>query len=644
MLINDILDLSKIESGTVVVDVGEVRLADLHGYVERTFRHVAESKGVEFQIEMHPALPKSMFTDAKRLQQVIKNLLSNAFKFTHQGRVQLAVEPVRGGWNPENEELNRASAVLALSVSDTGIGIPPDKQQIIFEAFQQADGSTSRKYGGTGLGLAISREISRLLGGEIRLVSTPGKGSTFTLFLPQAYVPPKPTRRPAPSGSENGSARTSRDGDSTILPPPAIPAPPVTDGAPMILEAPRLINEVGDDRETIQAGDRVLLIVENDLSFARLLLETAREKGFKGLVTSLGAAALAMTRDYKPDAITLDICLPDIDGWRVMDRLKNDMATRHIPICVISTEEACERAAIYGALRVLTKPLQSREALEQLLDDIGEFLRRRVKDLVVVGKDPSRRDEIIQSIGGDEFRVTATQTGQEALDLLDRKRVDCLVLDASVPDMTPDEFLRQARGEARGLTLPVILYSDRPPQDGDDPGRIFAPSLAFRQACSPERLLDQTAFFLHAPIEKLPDTKRRTVEQLYQTDEILAGKKVLIVDDDIRNIFALTSILEWRNMVIVSAETGRDAIRILQTEPDIDIVLMDIMMPEMDGLDTMRVIRKLPQFNSLPIIAVTAKAMKGDREKCIEAGAWDYLSKPVDTEQLLSVLRVWLHR
>ncbi len=652
MLINDILDLSKIESGTVVVDVGEVRLGDLHGYVERTFRHVAESKGVEFVIEMDNALPKAVFTDAKRLQQVIKNLLSNAFKFTQQGQVRLTMEPVWGGWNPENEELNRASAVLALSVTDTGIGIPPDKQQIIFEAFQQADGSTSRKYGGTGLGLAISREISRLLGGEIRLVSSPGQGSTFTLFLPQTYVPQKASRR-GPSFNSDGAAaaaaRLSPAPDPTFAAIAVPPAPPQSvldgiDGAPMILATPRLINEVGDDRDIVQPGDMLVLIVENDLAFARLLLEVARERGFKGLVTSLGAAALALTRDYKPDAVTLDICLPDIDGWRVMDRLKNDMSTRHIPVCVISTEEACERAGTYGALSVLTKPLQSREMVEQLFEDLRDFLRRRVKDVVVVGPDSARREEIVQSIGGDEFRVVTAESGREALEVLDSRRVDCLVLDASMPDMTPDEFLRGIRVEPRATTLPVILYSDRPPRDGEDSGRVVAPSLAFRQACSPERLLDQTAFFLHSPIDKLPESKRRTVEQLYQTDEILAGKKVLIVDDDIRNIFALTSILEWRNMVIVSAETGRDAIRILQTEPEVDIVLMDIMMPEMDGLDTMRVIRKLPQFHSLPIIAVTAKAMKGDREKCIEAGAWDYLSKPVDTEQLLSVLRVWLHR
>ncbi len=628
MLINDILDLSKIESGTVVVDVGELRLSDLQSYVERTFRHVAESKGVDFAIEMAPDLHKSVFTDAKRLQQVIKNLLSNAFKFTQQGQVSLLLRPASGGWNPDNEDLNRAGAVLEISVSDTGIGIPPDKQQIIFEAFQQADGSTSRKFGGTGLGLAISREIARLLGGEIRLVSSPGRGSTFSLFLPQSYVPQKTQRRGTGAG-ENGTARPA--------------APP--DAHPVILETPKLVNEVGDDRDCVQPGDRLLLIVENDLAFAKLFLEAAREKGFKGLVTSLGAAALAMASEFKPDAITLDICLPDIDGWRVIDRLKNDMTTRHIPVCVMSTEEAHDRATSYGAMSVLNKPIRSRETLDQLLDTIRDFVSQPVKNLVVVGSEPTGRQRIAEYIGGDQFRLTQAESGEAALEILERKRVDCLVLHSALPDMPTDTFLRRIRREGSFTTLPVILYSDQHSGKAEpEPVKSSNQAVTFRQVSSPERLLDQTAFFLHSAVEQLPEAKRRMLEQLYQTDQVLAGRKVLIVDDDIRNIFALTSILEWRNMVIVSAETGRDAISLMQAEPDIDIVLMDIMMPEMDGLDTMRVIRKLPQFNTLPIIAVTAKAMKGDREKCIEAGAWDYLSKPVDTEQLLSVLRVWLHR
>ena len=629
MLINDILDLSKIESGTVVVDAGELRLGDLHGYVERTFRHVAEAKGVDFTIELSPDLPRAIFTDAKRLQQVIKNLLSNSFKFTHTGRVSLSVETARDGWSHENEDLNRAPSVLAFSVSDTGIGISQDKQQIIFEAFQQADGSTSRKYGGTGLGLAISREISRLLGGEIRLVSSPGKGSTFTLYLPQTYVPQKSPRKPAAPLPENGHGA----------------GPARTDAIPAVAELPKLVNEVGDDRDTIQPGDPLLLIVENDLAFAKVLLDAAREKGFKGLVTSLGAAALAMTRDYMPDAMTLDICLPDIDGWRVLERLKSDLATRHIPVSIVSTEEDHDRAMGLGALSVFAKPLKNRESLEGLLDTIKDFVDRPVKDLLVVGRDEARRERVLELIGSEDIRVTSVEEGKDALAILGQRRIDCMVIDPDLPDMTTDALVGEINREPVSAALPLIFYSDgAPADDGNGLPRSHGRFVTVRHAGSPERLLDQTAFFLHSPVMSLAEPKRQTVEGLYQTDRVLAGKKVLIVDDDIRNIFALTSILEWRNMAIVSAETGRDAINILQAQPDIDIVLMDIMMPEMDGIDTMRAIRLIPRFKSLPIIAVTAKAMKGDREKCIEAGAWDYLSKPVETEQLLSTLRAWLHR
>ncbi|HEY2154521.1 MAG TPA: response regulator, partial [Isosphaeraceae bacterium] len=628
MLINDILDLSKIESGTVVVDAGELRLSDLHGYVERTFRHVAESKGVDFTIELSPDLPRAIFTDSKRLQQVIKNLLSNSFKFTHQGRVSLSVETARDGWSPENEDLDRAPTVLAFSVSDTGIGISQDKQQIIFEAFQQADGSTSRKYGGTGLGLAISREISRLLGGEIRLYSSPGKGSTFTLYLPQTYVPQKSARKPVGAG-ENGHIA-------------AAPRPEFPPASPEI-ESPKLVNEVGDDRDTSQPGDPLLLIVENDLAFAKVLLDAAREKGFKGLVTSLGAAALAMTRDYMPVAMTLDICLPDIDGWRVLERLKSDLATRHIPVCVVSTEEDHDRAMGLGALSVFSKPFKTKESLEQLLDTIREFVERPVKDLLLVGLAPEKRERILDSMGSEDIRVTSIAGGRDALEVLGQRRIDCMVIDGDLGDISADGLVEGIQRGPGSVALPVILYSDGRPAEGAMPRR-HGPLVTVRHADSPEQLLDQTAFFLHTRVRTLPEAKRQMLEGLYQTDRVLAGKKVLIVDDDIRNIFALTSILEWRNMKIVSAETGRDAISVLQTEPDVDIVLMDIMMPEMDGIDTMRAIRKIPRFKSLPIVAVTAKAMKGDREKCIEAGAWDYLSKPVNTEQLLSVLRAWLHR
>jgi HAMP domain-containing protein/signal transduction histidine kinase/CheY-like chemotaxis protein len=658
MLINDILDLSKIESGTVVVDLSELRLGDLHSYVERTFRHMAESKGVEFVIQMDPHLPKAMLTDAKRLQQVLKNLLANAFKFTHHGRVALVVEPVHDGWNHDNDSLNAARGVLAFTVSDTGIGIPPDKQQIIFEAFQQADGSTSRKYGGTGLGLAISRELSRLLGGEIRLSSVPGKGSSFTLYLPQTYQPPRAGRRPSAedpaSGAVDGGSplaiaqaltaiapARATDGLSASPAPPALRLPGAEAAA-----APLLVNEANDDREVIHPGDPVLLIVENDLPFARVLLEVAREKGFKGLVTSLGAAALAMAREYKPQALTLDLCLPDIDGWRVLERLKTDTQTRHIPVCVISTEEeGSDRALRVGALDFVSKPIQTRDTLERVVGTLKEYLACAEKQLLVVERDPTRRENLKDLLGGDEIHVAAVDGGREALRVLRERHVDCLVLGRRLPDMTPAALAEEMEQLPAARHLPVIVYGEGQlsPEEEDGLKRL-ADGFTFREAHSPERLLDQAAFFLHLPLAKLPPAKQAMLERLHQTDKVLAGKRVLIVDDDIRNIFALSSVLEWHNMLIYSAETGRDAIAQLQSQPDIDIVLMDIMMPEMDGYETIRAIRQLPHFRGLPIIAVTAKAMKGDREKCIEAGAWDYLSKPVDAEQMLAVLRSWLYR
>jgi HAMP domain-containing protein/signal transduction histidine kinase/CheY-like chemotaxis protein len=658
MLINDILDLSKIESGTVVVDVSELRLDELRNYVERTFRHVAESKSVDFHIRMAADLPRSIFTDAKRLQQVIKNLLSNAFKFTHHGQVALNIAASKAGWSAENEELTNAPTVLAFSVTDTGIGIPPDKQQIIFEAFQQADGSTSRKYGGTGLGLAISRELSRLLGGEIRLASRPGQGSTFTLYLPQVYTP-RSARKPAPTLTESLAQTTTngagaRSEGRNILP---VSETAKDNGVASAMEAdghtaeplPRLlINEVGDDREHIAPGDRVLLIVENDLGFARLLLDTAREKGFKGLVTSLGAAALTMVREYKPTALTLDIFLPDIDGWRVLERLKNDVSTRHIPVCVISTEEARERALQSGARAFLAKPIPEKATLDELLDELSEFLNRQRRRLLVVEPDSVRRERIVRLMADSDIDVLTAGDSGSALRLIQEQPIDCLVIDAETPALSA---IRSSPSILR-FPLPVIVYAESAARTEDNDERIADSGwrtadgdvMPVRRVYSPERLLDQTAFFLHQDLSKLPETQRCLLADLHTSDKVLAGKKVLIVDDDMRNIFALSTVLEEHDMAIVSADNGRDAIKILQQQHDIDIVLMDIMMPELDGIDTMREIRKIPRLKSLPIIAVTAKAMKGDREKCIEAGAWDYLSKPVDAEQMLSVLRAWLQR
>jgi HAMP domain-containing protein/signal transduction histidine kinase/CheY-like chemotaxis protein len=623
MLINDILDLSKIESGTVAVDVRELRLTDLHNYVERTFRHIAESKSLEFVVNVDPNVPVSMMTDAKRLQQVIKNLLANAFKFTRQGRVSLRISRASAGAYPDSESLRKASAILAFAVSDTGIGIPTDKQHIIFEAFQQADGSTSRKYGGTGLGLAISREIARLLGGEIHLVSAPGHGSTFTLYLPQSYARSTLARLVAPAGSETPSW-------------PAV--------QPSEEEPPRaLLNELGDDRDVIQPGDRTLLIVENDLAFARLVVDVAREAGFKALVTAFGATALALTRQYGPSAITLDISLPDIDGWRVLERLKNDLETRHIPVEVITTGEDLARSRALGAVSALAKPIRTREALLTVIQKLRDSVEQPRKSLVIVHPDSALREAWSGLLAVDGVDILAVPTLSMAADRLRADDVDCLVL-GSVPDEDIREVLGAAGPDAaRGI--PLIAYG--PPEWSEQVERTLkscGSDIIVVPVGSSERLLDQCALRLHRALAGMSDRQRQILRNLHRGTTALAGRKVLIVDDDIRNIFALASILERQDITIVSVETGRDAVHMLEKRQDIDAVLMDVMMPEMDGFETTRAIREHPEFRSLPIIAVTAKAMKGDREKCIEAGASDYLAKPVDPEELVAKLRDWLFR
>jgi signal transduction histidine kinase/HAMP domain-containing protein/DNA-binding response OmpR family regulator len=621
-LIADILDLSKIESGTVAVEASELRFEDLQRYVERTFRHLAESKQVDFKAVLDPALPKTMLTDIKRLQQIIKNLLSNAFKFTHVGNVTITIGPAVEGWSPEAEELERAERVVAFKVSDTGIGISAEKQQIIFEAFQQADGSTSRKYGGTGLGLAISRELSKLLGGEIKLVSAPGAGSVFTLYLPQTYVPSRQSR-PKPVQAEK----------------PLVPqVEPVAPEEPAGLQ---FANEANDDRDDIQPGDHVILIVENDLGFAKILLEAARDKRFKGVVASSGAAALAMVREYHPSVMTLDIFLPDMQGWRVLERLKADLSTRHIPVCVVSTDEARDRALDSGAIGFIAKPLVSRDLVDKAIERLKGFVLRAAKQVLLLMPDGATRSEIVERLGAADVPMLVAWSGEEAVRLLKSNQVDCLVVDESITDLEPQDVLDVLAAQPVTQMLPVVFHG----QSGiPERWKNTEGAFALREAHTTERLLDYAYFFLHRSAASMPATEREFLENLHSTHRILEGKRALIVDDDMRNIFALATLLDEQGMEIVSANNGRDAIKKVEADAEIDVVLMDIMMPEMDGITTIKEIRKLPKGGDLPIIAVTAKAMKGDREKCIEAGAWDYLSKPVDRLHLLAVLRGWLHR
>ena len=563
-----------------------------------------------------------MLTDAKRLQQVIKNLLSNAFKFTREGRVSLTISQAESDARGLSDSLRRADSVLAFAVEDTGIGIPGDKQLIIFEAFQQADGSTSRKYGGTGLGLAISREIARLLGGEIHLTSAPGRGSTFTLYLPQTHAPQSSTRQaPVLVETTNWPAvAPTRDEDE----PPRV-----------------LLNEAGDDREAIQPGDRTLLIVENDVAFVRLLVEVAHEANFKTLVTAFGTSALALARQYHPSAVSLDISLPDIDGWRVLERLKNDFETRHIPVKVITTGEDLTRGSALGALSVLAKPVKTREELVEAIEGLGRYVDRTRKYLILVHPEDAARSELIELLAADDVNIVAVPTISAAADWLCTDRADCLVLSTR-----SEESELEALGDVRsGGEIPLIVYGSAELGEAVEAMlKSGGSGLAAISVTSPERLLDECTLRLHRPVGRMSDRQRQILEEMHYGSRALAGRRVLIVDDDIRNIFALTSILERHDMSIVSAETGRAAVGILDASHDIEVVLMDVMMPEMDGFETTRTIRADGRFKSLPIIAVTAKAMKGDREKCIEAGASDYLAKPVDPEELVAKLRAWLLR
>jgi CheY-like chemotaxis protein len=559
--------------------------------------------------------------------QVLKNLLSNAFKFTDHGGVRLHVGLATGGWSSEHPVLSKAQSVVEFSVSDTGIGIPPEKQKIIFEAFQQADAGTARKYGGTGLGLAISRELAHLLGGEIRLSSVHGSGSTFTLYLPLAYMGAAYGR----SVPTRGEPRANGE------------APASAPFQPIVLPAPRP-EEVPDDRDNLQPGDILMLIVEDDPHYAKVLVDLARQHDFKALVARSGAEALALARKHNPTAISLDVFLPDMLGWTVLDQLKRDASTRHIPVQILTVEEERQYGLERGAFSYINKPLTT-DGLAQALERIKAFSASRVRQLLVVEDDPAEQLSIGELIRHDDVDITTVGTGREALAVLDGREFDCIVLDLKLPDMTGFDLLAEMQERATVRNTPVVVFTGRELTDREESElRKNAKSIVLKGVRSPERLLDETALFLHRVIADLPESKQRMIETLHRSDEALRGRKVLVVDDDIRNIFALNSLLERHTMEVMSATNGQDAIRLLEGTEDLSLVLMDIMMPEMDGYETMRRIRSNPRFRMLPIIALTAKAMKGDREKCLEAGASDYVAKPVNTEQLLSLVRMWLHR
>ena len=626
-LINEILDLSKIESGKMTLNFEQVSIRQIADNMDKQFRHLADEKQLKFSVEVDPSTPESIVTDPLRFEQVIRNLLSNALKFTEKGEVSLKFSLAPQHIKYRRQDL-KGKRVLQVWVSDTGIGIPKEKQQIIFEAFQQADGSTSRKFGGTGLGLSISREIVKIFGGEIQLESEPGKGSTFRVFIPIEYV------------SQQESTETAQ---SVTLPAePEIILPVKIDTSKINLDECQ--TQLKDDRDNLSPNDRMILVVEDDENFAAILKEECHEKGFKFLYACTGELGLKMAEVYLPDAIILDIRLPGIDGITVLDHIKRNPDLRHIPVHMMSALEESLDIFQKGAIGFLSKPATP-EKMEAAFANIETFVTRKVRELLVVEDNPELAKQIAEIVGREDVNTEIAGTGAKALELLRSRHFDCVVLDLGLPDMTGFDLLETLKKEIPHGTPPIIIYTGRElTREENNRLKKYAESIIVKGVKSEERLLDETSLFLHRVVKNLPKQKQEVIENLYKKDAALAGKKVLIVDDDMRNLYALSIVLDEKGMKILEAENGEVALKILEEQPDVDIVLMDIMMPVMDGLETIRRIRKMPGLGRLPIIALTAKAMKDDYDKCLAAGASDYLSKPIDIDRLINLMNVWLYK
>lgn len=638
-LINEILDLSKVEAGRVDLFIENLYIDDVVDYIRKTFTPLAEKKNLELFVNKTDNLPTQLRTDPQRVMQVLKNLFSNAIKFTHKGSVSLNIYRPDAGQLPPNTHLD-PSSTIAFSVSDTGIGIPPDKLEVIFEAFRQADGTTSRKYGGTGLGLSISKAFTELLGGELGVVSKEGLGTTFTLFLPTEF-----TRKDSTDIVQGNT-------EPKIEPPKQNTAP--TTPTPMPAASPKLtsdgqyqtdtVAEATDDRNVISEGDRVLLIIEDDERFASLLSDLAHEHHFKTLVAGDGESGLHFADYYKPSAIILDVGLPGIDGYEVIDRLKKNPRTRHIPVHIISASDRSLEALRKGAIGYLQKPVDN-TSLEMAFNRIESIVSGRNRRLLVVEDDEITRKSIIGLMTAEDVSIEAVDSAESALELLDRENFDCLILDLNLTGMSGFELLEHIKKDPRNNQLPVVVYTSKElSEDEDLMLQRYADSIIIKGARSFDRLLAESTLFLHQVQEKLPENKQEILRKITGREDVLRGKTILIVDDDMRNVFALTSLLDNYGLHTIIAKNGREGLEKLKSNAGIDLVLMDIMMPEMDGYEAMRQIRKDVRYQRLPIIALTAKAMKDDREKVMAAGANEYLSKPFDTEKLLSLLRVWLYK
>lgn len=659
-LINEILDLSKVEAGKMEVHLEDVSLQELTEMTENKFRHVAENKKLEFSVHYDSNVPTTVYTDGQRLKQILNNLLSNAFKFTLTGKIQVHVtRPVAGDDFVRKIGLNPQKAIK-FSVIDTGIGIPHDKLMLVFEAFQQADGTTNRRFGGTGLGLSISRQLARLLGGDVHLQSEVGKGSIFSLYVPESLE-----NKAVISSSIKISSKETASAP-VVKSTPAVPwhvtlaeqspvnlnfEPPTLTDISMSHEASAPAStEPEDDRFELQVGDKFILVVEDDRKFSSILIELAREKGFKCLLAEDGKTALQLSEQYQPNAIILDVGLPKIDGWTVMERLKDNPKTRHIPVHFMSAADHGRDALNMGAIGYLLKPVSMNE-LSDAFRRIEQFIAKTLKNLVIVVENERYQQKILNLVSNEGVTVAAFKTCDAAYSHIMKHLTDCLIIDIDVaaPVNTAQNpvvmLLQQLALDENLSQIPVIIYSDRELTLQEEMMlQSCSTSLTVKAVRSPERLLDEATLFLHQLEERLPHEKRQMLQMVHDKEAILRGKKVLVVDDDMRNTFALATVLEEREMEVIVAKNGKESLNLLDEMPDISLVLMDIMMPEMDGYEAMHKIREQARFRKLPIIALTAKAMKGDKAKCIEAGANDYLAKPVDTDKLVSLMRVWLYR
>ncbi|MCP4695321.1 MAG: response regulator [Gammaproteobacteria bacterium] len=627
-LINEILDLSKVEAGKITINPEDIFIADLTESLAQKFQPVAKNKSVDFNINVAENLPQTLHTDDQRLKQVINNLLSNAFKFTAKGSVTLNIARPAA-----NEDLSRsgldAAASVAVSVADTGIGIPADKQKVIFEAFQQADGTTSRRFGGTGLGLSISRQLVQLMGGEIKLHSEKGKGSRFTAYFPERLKPQTDSGKPA-SGPLRTTPVQRRESAPARAPEPSAPA-----------ETEKMFE---DDRTDLKQGDKSLLIIEDDRKFSSILAQLAREKKFKCLLAEDGRSGLQLAKEHSPNAIILDIGLPQVDGWTVMEKLKENPNTRHIPVHFVSGSDHHLEAGKMGAIGYSMKPVSMAE-LGESFKKIERFISKLIKNLLIITDDEQHRQDILKTVENEQIAITLAGDREEAWRQLGAREYECIILDINLERNAGIEFLDRLQTEEPLSRIPVVVYAERDLTQQEEAALLHCASrITVKTVRSPERLLDEASLFLHEVEAKLPKEQQQMLHIAHDKEAILAGKKVLVADDDIRNSFAMGAVLGKKNMEVVLAANGKEALSALDEQPDIALVLMDIMMPEMDGYEAMRRIRAQARFRNLPVIALTAKAMKEDRTKCIDAGANDYLAKPVDADKLASLMRVWLYQ